>query len=902
MNRTTWSRWLGTFTPRRGKVRNKAGRYQLSLGILEDRTLLSSNPVGEQFLVNETFGPPENPPALAVVDDFGNFVVAWESFEEDGSGFGVYAKLYWSTGAYVDRNGNGLDDDSFRVNATRLGNQLAPAVASDGLGRFIIAWQGEDRENGGYDIYYRRGSLTEGLVSGQARVNNLLITGNQTAPAVAMDASANPKFIISWQGEDVSQPELGLDVYARRGQFDGGLQGNEFLVNTDRREGDQSAPAVTMARMENSFFFLAWQGAGEEVKGEVGQDVFGKLYRSGAVGSTAEFVVNETLDHDQIAPAVTLDWHGNLLVAWQAEGQQGSGSDVFARAFFVWQEGDTLNVWAGTEFRVNQQTERPQRAPAIAMDYMGNILVSWQSQFQDGTSWGIFARRYDMSGTAGDEFQVNNVTTSGPQITPALAVALPGHTIIAWMGPDVPEHGEEGEGGHKPAVHARLYSNVGATPLDDEYLISQRGGLEDARAPAAVDAQGRYVVVWQSWEDVGDRSSMGIYARRFEADGTPLGAAMLVNTTTVGNQSKPAVAVSAGGNFVVVWQAEKPGGSGYNIFARRYNATTGWEGSQFRVNASTENSHTAPAVALDATGNFTVVWQRVDTDGQGIFARRYWADGSSRAGQFRVNTFTALDQVAPVIAANASGQFAIAWVSDHRAQFDPNDTEKSIFVRWYEADGTPAGREFLVHNYVKDAQEHPALALAANGNFVIAWQSINQERLEEGVGSSWGVYARQFHPDGTSPQAREFRVNETADGPQRYASVGGAADGAFVIAWQSQGQDGSSWGVFKREYLLDGTPETGEELVNGWTDGPQILPAVARAANGNFAIFWSGQGPEHTDGVHGQLFQMPQAASGEEGSGRQWFNLEGVTEVIRLGTTRRGTQALFGEEWLAPVF
>ncbi|HNM27517.1 MAG TPA: hypothetical protein PKL15_18865, partial [Saprospiraceae bacterium] len=137
---------------------------------------------------------------------------------------------------------------------------------------------------------------------------------------------------------------------------------------------------------------------------------------------------------------------------------------------------------------------------------------------------------------------------------------------------------------------------------------------------------------------------------------------------------------------------------------------------------------------------------------------------------FQINTVSDYNQFSPVIAMNATGQFVVGWVSDHGVTINAADTEKSIFARWYNASGVPLGStEMLVNVYTKDAQEHPSVGIDSKGNFVFTWQSINQEMNVDGEGNSWGVYARQFVVNTatgtiTSPQTKEFRVNETTDG------------------------------------------------------------------------------------------------------------------------------------------
>ena len=64
----------------------------------------------------------------------------------------------------------------------------------------------------------------------------------------------------------------------------------------------------------------------------------------------------------------------------------------------------------GFETRVNTFTTGDQTAPAVAMDAAGDYVAVWQSYGQDGSIFGIYARRY--SGAAA-------LATSGSKITSA---------------------------------------------------------------------------------------------------------------------------------------------------------------------------------------------------------------------------------------------------------------------------------------------------------------------------------------------------------------------------------------------------------------------------------------------------------------------------------------------------
>ena len=97
-------------------------------------------------------------------------------------------------------------------------------------------------------------------------------------------------------------------------------------------------------------------------------------------------------------------------------------------------------------------------------------------------------------------------------------------------------------------------------------------------------------------------------------------------------------------------------------------------------------------------------------------------------------------------------------------------------------------------------------------------------------------------------QPAEFRVNQQVDGPQRFPAVSSDAAGQFLVAWQSLNQDGSSWAVVQRFYAADGTPAADEAVVNTSSMGPQILPVIAQRPAGDATILWSGGGTTLIDG------------------------------------------------------
>jgi hypothetical protein len=260
--------------------------------------------------------------------------------------------------------------------------------------------------------------------------------------------------VVAWQTAAADAAD-GLDIAAKWGSFAVGLEpGAERIVNTFR-SGDQVSPAVVINAAGD--VAVAWQGPDPTALVPLAEDggeeeargvILVQVFREDGTPLAEDTRVNAADYNDLGMPDVAFNDTGSLAIAWQVEGQQGSGSDVFARRFVYDRGPATLTPLAtgpgvAADFILNETTLRPQRATVIGIDAAGNLLAAWQTQNQDGFSWAIFGRRYDAaSDTLAGEFLVNDGVTRGPQIAPDVAVAPDGRALVAWIGPDVPTDGE----------------------------------------------------------------------------------------------------------------------------------------------------------------------------------------------------------------------------------------------------------------------------------------------------------------------------------------------------------------------------------------------------------------------------------------------------------------------------
>ena len=217
-------------------------------------------------------------------------------------------------------------------------------------------------------------------------------------------------------------------------------------------------------------------------------------------------------------------------------------------------------------------------------------------------------------------------------------------------------------------------------------------------------------------------------------------------------------------------------------------------GPEFRVNTTTTDAQQTfgytpgESVASDADGDFVVTWSGYGQDGSdwGVYAQRYDAAGVARGGEFRVNQTTTGPQYLSKAAMDADGDFVITWTSQYRAG-DPGD----VYARRYDAAGAARGGEFLVNQTTAGNQSESAAAMDADGDFVVTWTRAAIGRDE--------VYARRYDAQGVA-RGGEFRVNTSSNFHADDSTAAMDDDGDFVVVWNSLDQDGSFSGVYAQRY------------------------------------------------------------------------------------------------------
>ncbi len=320
----------------------------------------------------------------------------------------------------------------------------------------------------------------------------------------------------------------------------------------------------------------------------------------------------------------------------------------------------------------------------------------------------------------------------------------------------------------------------------------------------------------------------------------PLDRDFQVNETSIGYQWFPRIAATPDG-FGVVWDESVAGPdltAIQDIRMRDYSFGGTPLGPQLAVaGPATERSYQNSALAIAPNGSRLVVWTQTVPEGQvpfraEVFGTLYNKDGEPVFSRRRLNAYEPGDQILREVAADGNSNFIVVWESDPIDAVPSQDgSGHAVIARRISSSGSFLGPEFRVNTFTRGDQWPDSVAAAPDGNFVIVWTSVGQD------GSEGGIYGRLFGANG-KPIGSQFQINRYTSGWQQFADVAMDRWGNFVVVWQSQGQDGSSEGIYARRYRSDGRPRGAEWRVKSNSLGAQETPRIAMDSAGNFVVVW----------------------------------------------------------------
>ena len=297
---------------------------------------------------------------------------------------------------------------------------------------------------------------------------------------------------------------------------------------------------------------------------------------------------------------------------------------------------------------------------------------------------------------------------------------------------------------------------------DGGFLITWNASLADSTVPTSPPPDPAY---------------SGIFAQRYDASGTKLGADFKVSSYTANYQGEPDVKELAGGGFIFTWESRGQDGDGSGVYAQILDASYVPIGAEFRVNTTTASHQQDPEVTALTGGGFVISWYSWPSASStgGAFSQTYDASGIAVGGE----TLVSAPRIgaSPAITALNTGGYVITWPSN--ADGDRSGISAQIF----DANGAKIGTEFVANTTTLYDQIEPDITTLADGSFIITWASYWSDNSE------YGIVGQQFSATGTA-LGPEFRINSSAYGNQQKPSIEALSGGGFVVTWQSDDHSG----------------------------------------------------------------------------------------------------------------
>jgi hypothetical protein len=267
------------------------------------------SPVTDELQVNVFTMYGQANPAVATAGD--GFVVAWDSYREDGDGNGVFARLFAADGAATS--------SEFRVTGATVGDQYRPAVAVLGDGGFQVVWLDSQDAGSVAEVFGRRFDANGTAITSDVRLSAPGPAIERTRPLVVRTGDDGAAAL--WSAQD---PESRFDVVGVRIDAAGTAVGDAFMVNT-YTTGRQTLSSVSAAGDD---FVVAWNSLDQDDDSE---GIFARRMDAGARPAGPEFALSAYTIGEQSDAAVAAFADGGFVAAWSSPEDTSEYAIVAAR-------------------------------------------------------------------------------------------------------------------------------------------------------------------------------------------------------------------------------------------------------------------------------------------------------------------------------------------------------------------------------------------------------------------------------------------------------------------------------------------------------------------------------------------------------------------------------------------
>ena len=297
------------------------------------------------------------------------------------------------------------------------------------------------------------------------------------------------------------------------------------------------------------------------------------------------------------------------------------------------------------------------------------------------------------------------------------------------------------------------------------------------------------------------------------------------------DQGYPDIAVDATGNFRIVWQDNREGN--YSVYEQYFV----WDGERLGPNALVNDDANSaeqydPHIGMAVNGYTKMVWQDYRAAGYptnpDIYAQDIDENGSAVGPNAKVNAdFGQAQQRKPNLDMSPSGLSVVVWEDYRNNNWD-------IFAQWYDASGAKLGGNVKVNDDVNNAVQHrPFSAADGLGNTLICW-------YDDRSGSD-DVFGQVYDINRTKVGANFLITDPSAASVQKFPAACGLPGGGFVVVWVDyrNGPYPNDPDIYAQKLTAGGQKIGANFRVNDDGSGAnQTEPQIGSAPTNGFVICW----------------------------------------------------------------
>ncbi|MCK6630235.1 MAG: PKD domain-containing protein [Anaerolineae bacterium] len=679
-----------------------------------------------------------------------------------------------------------------------------PALVSDGLGRQMTArleLQGR-RLRIIIPAAWLAGAEFPVIVDPLIGPAELVSEANNgvTDPVVASDGD---KFLAVWNWQG--------DIYGQWLDSDGTL--SRDLIAISQADGDQNQPAVSY-NPANDQYLVVWN---DHRYGYTYNSLRGQRLSSAGqlLGSELELLPpTKSANY----PALAVSPAGAYLLAW-ADQSASSSYDLYGQ--FLTSSG----VVSGTRLTLSNASNH-QTTPDVAYDSQANLFEVVWSDLRDGSAYDIYGQQVTAGGViSGSNQQLAGSGDSQNLNRPDVAANGAGQFLVAW---------DRTLSSSNDDLHAVRLTAAG---IPSGSILNLDTGSNSERHAAVADVSGgNYLLLWY---DNGE-----IEAAPVGSDGT-VGSVQVLNSTTSGSQSLPAVAYG-GGQALAVWTDTGQGGSSQAMLTgRRVAVDATSQGSEIFVSPYyARREYVDIAQAPTGGSGFLLAWEQAAAAPQAdIFIQPLDNQGLALGTPTNLTNHAAAQ--ARVALATGQNGYLAAW----RDARNEATSGLDIYGHLLTPSGVPTG-SLIALSTAANTQSNPVAAYnSQQDNYLVVW--------DDNRAGNYDIYGQVVNSNGSLGNSFNLSVSSTQDFPEVAYNPD---QNTYLVVWEDN-RASSSEDIYGQVISADGAL-AGSSFAIASASSNQYDPVVAYdPASRTYLVTWWDKRSGTYD-IYGQIISTTGVLSG----------------------------------------